>query len=89
MFPFLSLKKDVASPTAENVQLFIRSGSQRETVNPQFRLGLNSSLTEVSDASCSSNAVDILLYVAGQVKVDDMLHVGDVQTPSGNLRRRK
>lgn len=40
------------------------------------------SLTQVSDSSCTSNTVDILLYVAGQVKVYNMFHIGDVQTPS-------
>lgn len=47
------------------------------------------SLTQVPHSSCSSNAVDVFLDVAGQVKVDDMLHIGDVQTPSGNLGKPK
>lgn len=42
-------------------------------------------LTQVPHSSRSSNAVDVLLDVAGQVKVDDVLHIGDIQTTSGNL----
>lgn len=45
--------------------------------------------TQVSDSSCASNTVDILLYVAGQVKVNNMLHIGDVQTPSCHLSKLK
>lgn len=47
------------------------------------------SLTQVPHTTRSPNAVDVLLDVAGQVKVDDMLDIGDVQTPSGNLREPK
>lgn len=41
-----------------------------------------SRLTQVSDSTCTSDTVDVLLDVAGQVKVDNVLHVGDVQTSS-------
>lgn len=39
-------------------------------------------VTQVPDSSCASDAVDVLLYVAGQVKVNNMFHIGDVQTAS-------
>ena len=42
---------------------------------------------EVAHAAGSADAVDVLLHVPGQVEVDDVLHVGDVQT-SGRHRRR-
>lgn len=47
------------------------------------------SLTQVSYSSRTSNTVDVLLYVAWQVKVNNMFHVGDVQTPSCYLRSQK
>lgn len=46
-------------------------------------------LTQVPHSPRSSDAVDILLYVARQVEVDDMLYVGDVQTPSGDLGKAR
>lgn len=42
-------------------------------------------LTEVSHAPCAPDAVDVLLDVARQVKVNDVFHVRDVQTTSGHL----
>lgn len=51
--------------------------------------GVSCSRTQVSDSPCASDTVDILLYVAGQVKVNHMLHVGDVQTPSCYLIKSK
>lgn len=47
------------------------------------------SLTQVPHSSRSSNAVDVFLDVAWQVKVDDVLNVGDVQTTSSDLRKAK
>lgn len=44
-------------------------------------------LTKVSDSSCASNTVDILLDVTGQVKINNMFHIGDVQSTSCYLRR--
>lgn len=48
---------------------------------------ISCSPTQVSHSSCASNTVDILLYVAGQIKVNHMLHIGDVQTPSCHLSK--
>lgn len=46
-------------------------------------------LTEVSHASSAPDAMDVLLDVTGQVKVDDMFHVADIQTTSSHLWRRE
>jgi hypothetical protein len=34
--------------------------------------------TEVAHTASTTDSVDVLLNVGGQVKVDDMLHIGDV-----------
>ena len=39
---------------------------------------------EVAHATSSTNPVHVLLHVSRQVKVDDVLHVGDVQTTSSD-----
>lgn len=56
--------------------------TRRRTLGP-------TSLTQVPHSSRSSDAVDVLLDVAGQVEVDDVLNVGDVQTTSGDLWKAK
>ncbi len=37
-------------------------------------------------APCSSNAVNIVLYILGKIIVDDRLHVVDVDAPGGHIR---
>lgn len=41
--------------------------------------------TKISYTSCTSNTVNILLNVTRQIKIDDMLHIADVQTPGSHL----
>lgn len=79
MFPFLSLKNDVASPMCEEHQLIIFIHFCSTVI---LDLGRCRGRTQVSDSSCASDTVDVLLYVAGQVKVNNMFHIGDVQTAS-------
>ncbi len=40
---------------------------------------------EVAHPAGSADAVDVLVDVRREVKVDDVLHVGDVQTASSHL----
>ena len=40
--------------------------------------------TQVAHTSCTSNTMHILFNITGQVKVDDVLYVGDVQTSSSH-----
>ena len=40
--------------------------------------------TQVTHTTSSTNTVDILLYISWQVKVDDMLDIGDIQTSGSN-----
>ena len=42
-------------------------------------------LTQVAHAARASDAVDVLLYVAGQVEVDHVFDVGDVQASCCHL----
>lgn len=42
-------------------------------------------LTKVAHTTRTPNAVDVLLNVTGQVKVNDVLYIGDVQTTSSHL----
>ena len=42
-------------------------------------------LTKVTHTSRTANTVNVLLNVTGQVKVDYVLHVGDVQTSGRHL----
>lgn len=44
---------------------------------------------EVAHAPGTTDAVDVLLHVRGQVEVDDVLHVRDVETASGDRRRHQ
>ena len=37
---------------------------------------------QVTHTTGSTNTVNILLHISRQVKVDDMLHIGDIQTSS-------
>lgn len=36
------------------------------------------SFTKISNTSSTTNAVDIFLNIAGQIKVDDVLYIGDI-----------
>lgn len=45
--------------------------------------------TEVSDTSRTANTVNVLLNVTGQVKVDDVLHVWDVQASGRHLENKE
>ena len=45
--------------------------------------------TQVAHTPGTSNAVDVLPDVGWQVKVDDMLHVGDVKTTRRNLKSER
>lgn len=94
MFPFLSLKNDVASPIGNtqtrknfNIHTCSNSNSNSNSGREMWFRSLQLSdiicgLTQVSYSSCTSNTVNILLYVTWQIKVNDMFHIGDVQTPS-------
>lgn len=42
-------------------------------------------ITKVAHATRTPNAVDVLLNVTGQVEVNDVLYIGDVQTTSSHL----
>jgi len=41
--------------------------------------------TKIAYSSCSSDSMDIFFDISRQVKVDDMLDVGNVETSSCNL----
>lgn len=41
--------------------------------------------TKISNTSCTANTVNIFLNVTGQIKIDDVLHIADVQTPCSHL----
>lgn len=41
--------------------------------------------TKISYTSCTANTVNVLLNVTGQIKIDDVLHIADVQTPCSHL----
>jgi len=45
--------------------------------------------TEVAHAAGTTDPVNVLVHVGRQVEVDDVLHVGDVQTTSCNLLPKK
>lgn len=45
--------------------------------------------TEVAHTSRTANTVNVLLNVTGQVEVNDMLHVADVQTSSSHLEKER
>lgn len=42
-------------------------------------------LTKISDTTGTTNTMNIFLNVAGQVKVDDMLHITDVKSTGSHL----
>lgn len=44
-------------------------------------------LTKVAHTSRTANTVNVFLNVTGQIKVNDMLHVADVQTSSSHLNK--
>ena len=43
--------------------------------------------TEIANSASTANAVHVLLDVGWQVKVDDMLHMGDVETTGSHLKQ--
>ncbi len=45
--------------------------------------------SQITHTPCATNSMHILLYVTGEVKVDNMLHVGNVQAPSSHLWRQE
>lgn len=47
---------------------------------------VRATLTQVPHSSCASNTVDVLLDVAGQIKVYDVFDIRDVQTSSCHLQ---
>lgn len=42
--------------------------------------------TKISYTSCTTNTVNILLNVTWQIKINDVLHIADVQSPCGYLK---
>ena len=42
-------------------------------------------LTQISHPACTPNAVDILFNVTWKIKVDDVFHMGNVQSTSSHL----
>lgn len=92
IFPFLSLKKDVANPRIRIKYYIIAAMNHIFNVVQLIKHGardIGCSRTQVSNSSRAPDAVDIFLNVTGQVKVNHMLHVGDVQTPSCYLDESK
>lgn len=55
---------------------------QAETVFPVI---FPEELTKVSHTPSAPNAVDVLLNITGQIKVDNMLHIADIQTTGSHL----
>lgn len=45
--------------------------------------------TKISYTSCTANTVNVLLNVTGQIKIDNMLHIADVQTPCSHLENAR
>lgn len=43
--------------------------------------------TKVSDTSRTANTVNVLLNVTGQIKVNNVLHIADVQASSSHLEK--
>lgn len=46
-------------------------------------------LTKVAHTSRTANTVNVFLNVTGQIKVNNVLHVADIQTSGSHLNKRK
>lgn len=61
------------------------TADKRSIIYYSKRINAVTAITKVAHTTRTANAVDVLLNVTGQVKVNDVLYIGDVQTTSSHL----